>query len=80
MLRIFPNPAQSYLKLQRLASQNEDWNLEIFDLTGKLVKEAKIEAEQQSVKIDIRNLSAGMYIYKITNVGEPLLGKFEVVP
>lgn len=67
MIFIYPNPASEYLMLS--ASEEligETYN--IIDLNGKTLKEGTLT--QKEVKIEIGNLSKGMYLLKIKNESE----------
>ncbi len=61
-ISLYPNPSSDYI------STNEDYTLNekymIYDSTGKLVKSGVITEKS---KIDVRNLDAGVYIFKTKN-------------
>ncbi|PZW36897.1 putative secreted protein (Por secretion system target), partial [Mesonia algae] len=56
---IYPNPAQSYVTLENIENIKQ---IDIFDLSGKLIKKKNLDFEN----IDVSNLSKGTYIMKIT--------------
>jgi polyhydroxybutyrate depolymerase len=60
-IQFFPNPAVDYLTLL----SNGKGTLEILDITGKLMQRSNITESSQIV--DIRGLSAGMYVMKFTS-------------
>lgn len=60
-IRVFPNPTNSTLKFQ--GENLENYNVSIFDITGKeVIKNNKIEND-----INVEKLEAGFYIYRISN-------------
>jgi len=56
-VKIYPNPTSDYLNIE--SKQLEVLNIKIFDIKGKLLKSSK------NSKIDVMNLSNGVYILKI---------------
>ncbi len=63
-IEIFPNPAQSSIKIKSPSLIN---NVVLFDSFGKKVKEINIKENSTIAIIDISNLSAGQYFAEITN-------------
>lgn len=58
---IYPNPFQEYISIR--FNRDENLDLEIFDLLGKIVfKKSKVNNE---MKIDMQNLSKGAYLVKV---------------
>ncbi|TLG99043.1 T9SS type A sorting domain-containing protein [Bizionia argentinensis JUB59] len=60
-LKIYPNPASDFFNIKSL---NQVVDLEIYDITGKLVKQLNNTSEKQ---INISNLKQGVYIVKISS-------------
>lgn len=60
MCYLFPNPAKDYIKV---LSHYTIKNVQIFDLSGKLFAEKKVNTFEDT--IDISNLPSGSYIVKI---------------
>jgi plastocyanin len=64
---IFPNPSNNYTEIQlpdNLISKSENIRLEIYDISGRRIKEFAINSN--STTIDIQELQKGMYIFKIS--------------
>lgn len=60
-LQIFPNPAKDILHVQ-VTGSNENAVLQIVDLTGRKLKEQRINVDgTTSVSVDINDLPKGMY-------------------
>ena len=58
-IALYPNPAQSYFKLE---SRHELENYRIYDMQGKKVKQGKVTSS-----INIADLQAGVYFVKVSN-------------
>lgn len=61
LVRIFPNPTNGLLNVQLPTAVNG--NIELFDITGKLVMSKPITG--QNVALNVSHLSAGMYALQI---------------
>lgn len=75
---LFPNPARDYIQL---AMQGEDfgrYEVRIFDLQGRLVKEDILLKDQAEAiqKFAIEQLQSGMYIVDISRKNERFVSKF----
>ncbi|WP_234110530.1 SBBP repeat-containing protein [Chryseobacterium sp. R2A-55] len=71
-VKIYPNPATDFIKVQH--SKNEKISkVEIFDMEGKMVK--NIPSLSQNT-VDVKSLSAGMYLMKIYSATEVINTKF----
>ena len=64
--KLFPNPANSEINISSMGNTNY-YNIEIHDLTGRLVK---IENSRTSnnTTLDVSDLKSGNYIIKITDI------------
>ncbi|WP_417237292.1 T9SS type A sorting domain-containing protein [Bizionia paragorgiae] len=60
---VFPNPASGDLFIKGPINEFTDGN--IYDMTGKLILEFSLNAQEN--KIDIQNISAGIYFLQINN-------------
>lgn len=75
---VYPNPVEGELNIQVLAGQEA--NIEIIDVTGKLVKKERIN--EGNHKIDVDQLVTGIYLYQIRSLENEVLrtGKLLVNP
>lgn len=75
---VYPNPVQGELNVQVL--RGEEANIEIIDVTGKLVKKERIS--EMKHKIDVNQLVTGIYLYQIRSLNNEVLrtGKLLVNP
>jgi len=63
---LYPNPAHDFIEIQNLGNENLD--VTVFDLSGKLV--FRYSASEKDIKIDISQLSPGMYIIGLKGKSE----------
>lgn len=65
----YPNPCQSSLIVEINSPENQSLRLDIFDLSGRLVKEVHTELRSgaNKLEVDTRSLSAGMYTLQVWN-------------
>lgn len=70
-IKIYPNPAQQYFIVELPKEQN--FNLQIFDVTGRAVNENKNASG--TIKVDCRNFSNGIYFVRAVNETTILSGK-----
>lgn len=59
---VFPNPAENFITIQCESFDNE--KIEIYDVLGQLIKSITVSNNQ---KIDISNLSKGIYFIILEN-------------
>ncbi len=62
ILQIYPNPAHNYIVLEQITINAQ---IEIYDALGKKVLSQK--AEESTVRVDVSQLSKGMYVIKLWN-------------
>ena len=61
----FPNPTENIITISNNLENKINEILEVFDSSGKKVKEETISDSEQEIILDINNLSTGIYIYKL---------------
>ena len=69
VVRVFPNPTSDYIHIEGLETGT---SIELYDLSGKLVKNEKLKngfgaAQPDKAVLDVKNLSTGTYLLKITS-------------
>lgn len=68
-VKVFPNPTHAVINVDIAESNEQLSTIEIYSITGKLVK--TIEANSNTIKIDVATLPKGVYIINIaTNKAE----------
>lgn len=63
------NPVQDYLMVD-VTNDFKSLNLEIYDASGKKVKNETVMKNAKNIEIDVRNLSPGMYLLNPVKDGE----------
>jgi hypothetical protein len=78
VLQVYPNPTSNILTVKTGEYQAGN-TFNIFDAEGRLIKVAPIES--YSTTIDISQLEAGNYLYRLANKSNTMLtqGKFTVI-
>jgi len=67
-LSLYPNPAKDYI-YYKIADYNKEFNVEIYNTQGKLVKSFILPLKNQAEdRIDISNLKDGTYFIKYINL------------
>lgn len=79
-LAIFPNPAVDKINITIPSAIYNTVNLTVFDITGRLVKDEKIELAPglNEAKVDPVNFSSGVYIFRLSGPGIDLTEKIVV--
>ena len=62
---LYPNPATSNFNLRFEQSPNEDMKLSIYSVSGTLVKQQQLAAYANEYRVDIGELSMGVYFVKL---------------
>jgi hypothetical protein len=65
-VRIFPNPASEYINIVYECDLEKDLTIELFNTLGVLIKSYRFHGTNTH-SIDIRDLSGGYYIARITD-------------
>lgn len=65
MLSISPNPTSDFISIKLKNSQEVIYSIEIFNSVGQKVGEEMVE-QLKEVKVDISNLSSGVYIVRVS--------------
>ncbi len=69
-LSIFPNPAKNVMHVRYPWFVEEQTDIKIFDVSGKLVKEEKVKSAQkhkQEIKISLKGINPGIYFLQFEN-------------
>jgi hypothetical protein len=66
-LKIYPNPATSFVSLQFNTIKEDNVLLELYNMSGLKIKDIKlhVSAGEQSIKMDVNNLLPGVYILQL---------------
>ncbi len=63
---LYPNPTSNKTIL-RVEGLNENANVRIYDITGRLVKTIELNANDEELEIDVENFAKGIYNIRISN-------------
>lgn len=66
-LSIYPNPSSDLVAVQIGGLVQENLNVELLDITGRLIKRSTIHAGQTIAFFDVETLYDGVYIVKVSN-------------
>jgi hypothetical protein len=65
-IQLYPNPAQDWLTISSTSIEDlPKGKLQLFDSQGKMVKTVAIAPHQQQLKVDVSDLSSGVYLIQI---------------
>ncbi len=80
-LRLFPNPASQFLNVGFELTENTPVEIQVLDLTGKIVQFQSIEASigKQETRLEVGDLDSGFYILQVVTNNGRLTEKFLVV-
>ena len=73
---IYPNPCKEQLTISSILPENENYNLEIVDVTGKQMKVITNETPYQHQQIDMADLPNGIYVLIIDSKKGRAVKKF----
>lgn len=66
-LNIYPNPTSEVLNID-LGNNESDIELQLFDMSGKLVHKAKIEAYQTKYVVPMNQVATGNYLVQMQSI------------
>jgi hypothetical protein len=66
-ISIFPNPATDLIAIQVAGLVNEKLEVELFDISGKLVSSSQIREGSTIAYFDLQTIYEGIYLVKISN-------------
>ncbi|OYQ45599.1 hypothetical protein CHU92_01865 [Flavobacterium cyanobacteriorum] len=66
-IKIFPNPASDLVIIRAGGLNNQDIELQLFDIKGRLLQQTKMNKGQSICYFDVQSLYAGTYIIKLYN-------------
>jgi hypothetical protein len=67
LIRIYPNPASDLVAVQMPSLTKQDYNVELFDMTGKLVQKTTLYEGSAIAYFDLRTVYAGEYVIVLSN-------------
>jgi Secretion system C-terminal sorting domain len=76
-LSVYPNPVMDELHIQYFEKENTE--LDLLDMTGRIVKRKTLLASDKKGSIDMNDLSTGIYTYEHRNAAGEILHKGKIV-
>ena len=68
-LSAYPNPVSDYLLVNFTTTIPGDITISLINSNGMVMNEMKVKAENETVQINVSDLSQGLYILKINGSG-----------
>ncbi|MBI3519426.1 MAG: T9SS type A sorting domain-containing protein [Bacteroidetes bacterium] len=81
LLAAFPNPAANEISINFGLSQSSKVEVEIYDVTGKIVNTIKLEnleAGNHTTKVNTSSLNSGVYMYSVKSDNAKMFSKFTI--
>jgi hypothetical protein len=66
-LRIVPNPCKGYLTINYNIKPMTLVSIKIYNIAGSLIRETDVNAENDQIKLNLQDLSQGVYILRLEN-------------
>jgi len=76
-LLVYPNPASHVIYVKLEGAEYEKWDIEIYDITGKLVQSV-LSLSKTRIQIPLDNIRCGVYFLKIANSSGAVIRKVVV--
>jgi hypothetical protein len=75
---VFPNPAKDFIAIQLNQLTKNNLDIELYDLTGKLIQKTVLFQGSTIVNFDTRTLYEGTYLIKIIDNGNVVTKKIMI--
>jgi hypothetical protein len=72
LIMLFPNPAKDEILLEFEILPGKDWQLHVFDISGKEVKSNMLESGERLQKLSLTEINKGIYFIQISKKGMPI--------
>ena len=76
-MNIYPNPAQDMLQVEWELPLRRSASLELYDMTGKLLKRERVSPLSASHQLSTENLPTGLYLLHFTSGDQVEVKRFE---
>ena len=77
-MSIYPNPSNDILNITFNQLENKEQKIEILNSLGEIISEINISPNTSVTKLNINDLSSGIYIIKLTSNNKSYTEKFIV--
>ena len=65
--KLYPNPNNGTITISQLVADSRGVSIEVVDAMGRSVYNSTPEFDQQIIRLQLPNVSAGLYLLKLTN-------------
>lgn len=76
---VYPNPTIGELNIKLYQPLFTNSTLQVLDVTGRMVKQLSVSANNVNIQLDVKGLTAGRYFIKITNSQQVINQSFVVI-
>jgi len=76
---VYPNPTMGELNIKLYEPLFKNSTLQVLDVTGRMVKQQSISANNLNISLDVKNLSTGRYFITITNNQQVINESFVII-
>jgi hypothetical protein len=76
---VFPNPTSDLLQIQIKEASINELELELSDLSGKIIYSGHYRLLQQNIGINTANYPTGVYLLMLKNPNGKILGSYKIV-
>ncbi len=76
--KIYPNPNNGFFTIEIETFESEIFNYRIYDITGKLRQTGKLNSEEKTKNIELKDFADGIYFIQISSLQESYSYKFLV--
>ena len=76
---VYPNPTIGELNIKLYEPLYTSSTLQVLDVTGRMIKQQSVSANNVNIQLDVNDLSAGRYFIKITNSKQVINQSFVVI-
>jgi hypothetical protein len=77
-IKIYPNPANEYFFINFTSVEYTKFNISVYDILGKLIKELDRQYQGSNFKVDIKDIPEGIYFLNINWDKENIVKKLVV--
>ena len=73
--KLYPVPTSGWLTVE-FSEELAGSNFRVLDMTGRILLDGQIEANDQKLELDVRNIKAGIYIFEAYDTKNVLVKRF----
>jgi len=76
-VNVYPNPTQGSLHIAVALEEKAELSIRVTDIAGKLIQRQTVEGEagEQTIDLDLNNVSSGVYFVEVVHKGERIVEK-----